>query len=377
MTDQSPLSRLSVRFGRLVNVAAPYQRVMALLITVLASGFLLGGAPGQADTPSALPDPSARLPQGDAAWEYWELNATFATGHRVSARVMITNFGPGSQSAIVLGHVTLPDGQIVEWDNGRKKSRWLLSDDKRKVDVGRSHLYMQDPIYIFDIDKERLHLNLRFAPDHVAPLASEKRLPEGYHTQTLAAGQAVTGQLWIADILQEEIPLSGFVSLTHSWGSASEAEVMLRRFELLSMEDQTSLEIVDLTTPDGTRFQWLAVTENSEMTYLTQDFEIAMEGRAPNYGAKKFWVPEKLLLTGAGVNGVVTLTDVTFSQNPLKVLPQPFRFMASFKSKPRRVWADASFELDIAGNADAPPVHRQGTGMAITTFMNPAKQPKK
>ncbi len=367
MTDQIPLL---LRFGG----SRRFVKVGAFILTLC---LLFGAAPDMGQAHTAPPDPSARLPEGDAAWEYWDLNAVFATGHRVSARFMITNFGPGSQSAVVLGHVTLPNGEIVEWENGRKKSRWLLSDDHRRLDVGRSHLYLDDPTYVLDIDKEELRMTLSFAPKQKNSHDADLTLPEGYQTQTLAVAQPMTGSLWIAGIVEEETPLNGFVSLTHSWGSRSEGDLALRRFELLSMEEDNGLEMVDLTTPDGARFQWLAISEKGEMTFLTQDFEIAMEGRAPNYRSKKFWVPEKLILTGSSVNGAVHMTGVTVSQNPLKVLPQPFRFLASFKSKPRRVWGQATFELDIKTSADAPPVRKTGAGLAVVTFLNPAKKPKK
>ena len=366
-----------------------FRRPAARLMVIMVSVFLLGGAPGTEpnpqDTPEPQhmqerlgpPDPAAQLPTGDDAWEYWDLNATFSSGHHITARFMITNFGPGSQSAVVLGHVTLPNGQIVEWDNGRKKSRWKLSENGRRIGVGSSHLYLEDPVYIFEIDKNFLNIKLQFAPEEGEHLKPDMNLPEGYHTQTLTTGQAVTGQLWIADIVEEEIELEGFITLTHSWSSESEADAMLRRIEILSMEEDSSLEVVDLTIPDGTHFQWLALTEKGIMTYITQDFEIALEGRAPNYRSKKFWVPERMHLTGAGVNGMVTLSQITSSRNPLKVLPQPFRFLASFASKPRLVWAQAPFELDIKIDESAPPVHRQGTGIAVMTFTNPVKPPKK
>ncbi|MDH5308130.1 MAG: hypothetical protein OEW02_13190, partial [Myxococcales bacterium] len=76
-------------------------------------------------------DPSARLPGGSAASEYWDLVAHFSAGHRVYARFQITNEGPGERNGLAFGHVIFPDGSVTPFQNGRRRDRWTLGPQGR------------------------------------------------------------------------------------------------------------------------------------------------------------------------------------------------------------------------------------------------------
>ena len=71
-------------------------------------------------------DPAARLASQGSASEYWDLVARLDSNHSVFARFMITNQGPGTRTALAVGHLVQPDGTVVPFHNGRRWGRWKI-----------------------------------------------------------------------------------------------------------------------------------------------------------------------------------------------------------------------------------------------------------
>ena len=77
---------------------------------------LAGIALPLAASPNGPPDRGDgawRLPSGESASEYFDLLVRLDSGHRVFARFLVTNEGPGGGSAAAFGHVIRPDGTVL------------------------------------------------------------------------------------------------------------------------------------------------------------------------------------------------------------------------------------------------------------------------
>ncbi len=76
------------------------------LVALLCASGPTAPAPGRpvaAGGGPAIADPAARLPGGDAGWEYWDFLARFDGGFVLAVRFLITNAGPGEQNGVVPG----------------------------------------------------------------------------------------------------------------------------------------------------------------------------------------------------------------------------------------------------------------------------------
>jgi hypothetical protein len=59
--------------------------------------------------------------------------------------------------------------------------------------------------------------------------------------------------------------------------------------------------------------------------------------------------------------------------NPMDIIPQPFRFLLSFKSKPRRIWAASTLTLNLDASPDREALRFDGTGVTSVTYLNPTR----
>ena len=79
-----------------------------------------------AAAPAPRGHPASRLADTGTASEYWDLVALFDSNHKLFARFMITNEGPGENTGIAYGHFVEPDGTTWFFSNGRREGRWHL-----------------------------------------------------------------------------------------------------------------------------------------------------------------------------------------------------------------------------------------------------------
>lgn len=369
MTIRARARKDARSLARVVLVLAP------LLLPVHAGGEASRDAVGH---PTLL-DPSARLLTGDEASEYWDLVARLDGGYHVFARFAITNVGPGKHTAVVIGHVVKPDGTTQLFKNGRRRHEWNISADRLRLDVGSSHLDLHGPEYQLSIQKRRTKIDLRFTPTRHTPSPRELAVP-GYEVELLDAGAAGQGSIWLEG-MSDPVSVRGRVGLVHTWATRNEARFVQRRFEFFSLQDDGSLYLIHLTTPQGDERRWLTVDNGAHNLHSSADFEVELGGAIRELERSRYWVPGFVQLAGAGTLGRVFLGPIFLEHDPLRIVPQPFRFLLSRKMQPHRVWSQPRFDV-VLGRGDetttvvsSDPLRIQGSGVAVTSFLNPVSQP--
>jgi len=316
-------------------------------------------------------DPAARLaPQGSAC-EYWDLVARLDSKHRVFARFMITNQGPGTRTALATGHLVQPDGTVVPFQNGRRWGRWKLGPERLRVEIGSSLLDLRGPVRRFEVDKRKkgIQIRLDYSPGQPRALR-EARGPGAYTIDLLELAEPVEGSVWVAG-MAEPLAVRGTIAVTHTRMEQGEPDLALRRIDVLSLDSEQGLFLSELTTPGGERSRWLVLRHRDQFVFDSGDFELQPESAAPAGGDPDYPIPRALLLRSPEIEGEIRLGRVLAQHDPLQALPQPFRLLLSFEMRPRRVWMDALLEVRLHADAEHPALHVRGSGIASVTYLNP------
>ncbi len=337
-----------------------------LLLVALAAGFV-----------AAVPergDPAARLSRSDGALEYWDLVARFEQGHRLVARVLVTNEGPGEQTAVGVGHLIQPDGEVVEFRNGRLQGSWTVSDDGRSLRIGSTQLGLSGPVRTLEYDnnKRGIEIRLRLRADGSArfPRAGE---PPDYRSDVLDLAAPVEATVLLPG-MTAPLALSGRAAFVHTWMDETEPSLVLRRIDVASLGPGVQVYLRDLTTPEGERHHWLVAVRDGRVLVETSEILVALEGRQEGT-SRGYPVPAALRLRGPGLAGRITLGRPLLEHNPLGALPQPFRFLLSFSMRPRRVWTDSSFSLRFDAAPGRAALDLEADGIASVSFLNPLESP--
>jgi hypothetical protein len=320
-------------------------------------------------------DAAARMSTADSASEYWDLTALFDTGHRVIGRFLITNEGPGKHSAVSVGHVVLPDGQAVNFRNGRRRARWSLDPKRLRIEIGSSLLDLQSPIRTFEYDNEDRGLKIRLAieADETIRRAGAKG-PGSYRVDLLDLSARAEGTLWTRG-MDAPIALSGRAALTHTWMDESEARLALRRFDFVSLEEEAAVFFYDLTTSGGKRLSWLAIEKAGQILYESEDLHVSLRGVLPQWSEPRYPLPAVLQFHNSELEGRIELGRILVHHEPLEDLPQPLRFLLSFRTRPKRVWTNSPFEVKVNPGSDRSYLRVRGTGIASVTYLNPLPSP--
>ncbi len=347
----------------------PKERGRRVLRSARLAGCLLALA--AAPPASHAVDPSARLLSGRSAWEYWDLIARLDTGHRITWRVLITNAGPGNRNGVAVGRVISPDGSIHGFDNGRRKSRWTLSGDRLDIDIGSSHLDLHGPVYRMQIDKSRVKLDLRITPERGIAVP-EAVTPDGYSLDVLAVSTPIEGTLWLEG-MDSALKVRGRAALTHTWAKQAEVALTRRRVEFFSLGSEDALFVIDLTTTEGDRSRWLHWRRASQSAFASSEFALHLGGEARGRGNSSYWVPADLVLEGEEVAGRIRVGRTLAEVNPLAFLPGPIRFLLSLAMRPRRVWTESTFEVELATHRDRERLG--GKGLVVVSFLDELGRP--
>lgn len=328
---------------------------------------LLGGV-ATADGPSSVPEPGARLPSGSHASEYWDLAAHFVSGHRVYARFLITNEGPGERNGVAIGHVITPEGVAVEFRNGRLEDRWTLGRDGRRLEIGSSLLDLSASTRQLQITKKRkgVRLLLDWASD-----ASGIRMPRPdgspYHLDLLNLGTPVAGSLWVRG-MEAAIEVQGRIALTHTWIEKSENEVALRRIDVVTLDGDTTLFLSDLTAPDGARWQSVVLAAPSGSVAVAHSD--APPPLGPATSGDDYPIPAHIPVALPLANGSITLGESLLRLDPLDALPLAVKMVYSFGARPHRIWVDARVDLARGRAAEAAALPLGKIGVAALTFLD-------
>ena len=323
-------------------------------------------------------NPAARLLPGEFAYERWELTARFDSGHFFFTEFLITNLGFGDRNAAVIGHVIQPNGQSRRFRTGRRESRWELSPDRLRMEVGSSWLDQHGPKNALQVKKKRTHVALDFYPSGSA-LWSTDFPPSGYAIDLLDPAARAEGDVWVKG-MAEPAPIQGSVAVTHSWTNAAESDLVLRRLEFFSLPSadntipEMSLYLADLTTPQGTQSRWLVAKNGHQVVHQAHNFDVTFDGEVQNVG--NYHVPQQLHFESERFKGSIQLNQLLLRHDPLDDIPQPFRFLIALKLKPRRVWLLSPFHITFQSDQTSEPMHLTGTGVTKVSFLNPLPRPE-
>jgi hypothetical protein len=312
----------------------------------------------------------SRLGTGSSAQEYWDIVARFDSNYSLFTRFLITNEGPGERTAVASWYLVAPDGVMVPFRNGRRRSRWSLSSDGARIEIGSSVFDQRGSVHSLEYEsgKRGIRVKLRFTPE--GPVARADLGSAGdYAVDLLDVGTPVVGTIWLEG-MAEPLAVSGSISVTHNWMERSETDLALRRIDF-SSEDQgdASVYLSHLTEPSGERHSWLVVERRGGIVHRTEAFEVEVE--AERVGSAPYPLPTRLKIVGDGIEGTITPGPRLVQVDPLRDIPQPFRFLLSFKTRPQRVWAQASYQVTIRADPDLPAITLQGNGIATVTYLNP------
>ncbi len=320
-----------------------------------------------------IPNPAARLPEGEDASEHWDLTVRLNSGHLLFARFLITNLGPGERNGVAVGQVIRPDGSVKKFRNSRSRERWSLSADGRRLDVLSSHLDLREPVYRLEIDKDSVRIDLRFSPRSARSLPATA-LPDSYGFDLLAMGAAATGTLWVKP-MEDAISVEGSATLTHAWSTRKEEDLFLRQVELFADTPAGPLYLTEFRGPEGDSRRWYAADVAgrpvSEAGFPV-DFGGPRPGASPGAAG---YVPAVVEAGAAGLSGRLAVGDAVLEYDPLEELPQFWRVLASVRLQPRRLWFRTTGELSLsAGTCDASAGRAEEPLLAVT-FPNLLKLP--
>lgn len=313
--------------------------------------------------------PISRISSSGSASEYWDIVARFDSNHSLFARFLITNQGPGDRTAVATWYLVDPDGMVVPFRNGRRKSRWTLSPDGARLEIGSSVLDQRGSVHSLEYDstKRGIKIHLRFAP--TGPVAStDTGRDSQYAIDLLDIGTPVVGSLWLRG-MSEPLAVNGSISVTHTWMEAGESDLALRRIEFSSAAEGDGVYLSVLTEPAGDRHHWLVVKRDGETVFQTSDFHLEID--TPPRWRKGYPMPASLRIVGAGIEGSIDAGPLLVEVSPLEDIPQPFRFLLSFRTRPRRLWALASFDVRFRADPNLPAISLHGSGVTTVTYLNP------
>jgi hypothetical protein len=315
---------------------------------------------------------AARMSSGAAATEYWDLTAWLASGHRMLARFLVTNQGPGVHTAAAVGHLILPDGDVVPFKWGRTRDAWTLGAGGRRLTIAKTALDLGGPAIVVEVDSEKRGIKLRLEIARPTPLVVTEAAPDGYAV-AVAMPAPAQGRVWLRgmDAARE---VAGVAALTHTWMERPEGELLRRRAELLSTNGDVALYLLDLTLADGARRSTALASRASAVLAraddVVLDFAGATAGSDTRYPLARRWDAR-----GAAIGVRVNVARELLSWDPLEILPQPFRALVALWGRPRRVWADATADISVALPGEKTRLRIRGDGVIAVTYARPLAQP--
>jgi hypothetical protein len=317
-------------------------------------------------------DRLSHLSDGDSASEYWDIVAHFNSNHHLFARFLITNEGPGNRTAVATWQLIDPNGKRTEFRNGRRKKRWTLNTDGNRIEIGSSIFDQSGSVHRLEYDSTKRGIRVAFQYAPKGPVAWPRSAGDRYRFDLLELTTPVTGTIWLEG-MDETASVSGTISITHTWMEESESDLTLRRIDFASTGSEPAVFLSDWTTPSGEREHWLVAARNGEVLVQTSDFELDLVD-PPNQNRGDYPTPSELRISSSALEGSIQRGSTLAEVNPLDEIPQPFRFLLSFKLRPHRVWARASFEVRLLAGQDTPETVLKGSGVSTITYTNPLPQ---
>ena len=358
--------------------------------------------PTRPSAPRKVLDPAARLLREDDASEAWTLFIELESGHRITQRFLLSNAGPGEHNAVAIGHLSEPGRAPFRYENGRRRPRWTLSEDRLFFDIAASHLDLHRPRGELRITKEDIEIRLffDFAAQGPSSRVPAERLPPGYHVDVLALGAATQGSIK-APWMDRPLESKGRAWLVHTWTEKDESDLLSRRVEVFGRTRQTSFYGIQLAGRGDWQSAWALASDaehgmiESRINVPGQWNQSAIRGTSSDYP-----LPGAFQIRDEPFSGQITLGQEWLRFDPLEVIPQPFRWFIRRSSQPQEVWADARIEVTLLVTPEIPPLPNAGettsaktvegsrsrretedetakrsvTGVASITFLNPTSR---
>jgi hypothetical protein len=310
-------------------------------------------------------DAALRLPEGDSAWEAYELVAVLDRGFHVTARFMVTNEGPGQHSAVNFGHVVRPGAAPVPFQNGRREGKWRLAADGRRIEIGSSLLVLGDGVRHFEVDNDKRGIKVFLDWEASASARSAPELVPGYRIDVLELATPVRASIQVGDMTAPRV-LEGTLALTRSRAQASESDLVQRRSDVVGVEPGSPFYLVALSPPkDVLPVAWLSLGTNPDAASRAD-----VHTRGALVGAEGYAVPKEWKLSGPDWSGSLTLGESKLEVDPLGALPTFLRMVYSLRGRPHRSWIDAHFELSLATGPSQPARRLSGAAIAVLTFLD-------
>jgi len=329
----------------------------AMTAVILVSWATLAFADAE-PTPGPLPDPSARLLEGDDASEYWTLFVELESGHRIGQRFLLTNAGPGKHTAVAVGHLIEPGRAPYRYENGRRRARWTLSEDRLFLDIAASHLDLHRPTGQLLITKDdiEIRLSFEFSKSDLSTSVPRHRLPDGFAIDILAVAAPTTGSIH-APWMEAPIETTGRTWMAHTWSEQAEASVIDRRIDLYAADDQNVFYGLQLRSGESYRNHFYLGRDASGRIIESpiNDKQVWLESSLPLNAQRSssYPLPAAFDLGGQRPRRI-TLVGEWLRFDPLDVIPNPFRWFIRRVTRPQEVWADAEFDVTLWSASETP-----------------------
>jgi len=207
----------------------------AFAVGLCGVGLLLLAIRAVAAEPSPVPPNTtlaARVSSGPTAMEYWDVTAWLESGDRFFARFLVTNQGPGEQTAAAVGHLVLAGGEVVPFKWGRRHDAWTLGPGGGSLKIAKAALVLDGPALVVEVDSAKRGIELRLEIARTAPLLATRPLATGYGLDVAMPAPA-HGRIRTRG-MDAPRAVVGTGAVTHTWTERPEGEVLRRRVELLA-----------------------------------------------------------------------------------------------------------------------------------------------
>ncbi len=321
--------------------------------------------------PRPVLDPAARLLSEDEASEAWTLFIELDTGHRITQRFLLTNVGPGEHSAVAVGHLVEPGRAPYRYENGRRRARWTLSDDRLFFDIAASHLDLHRPKGELRITKDDIEIRMFFDFNAHAPSARvpSAALPPDYHVDVLAIGAPTHGTI-LAPWMTTPVEARGQAWLVHTWTPREEARLLARRTEIYGSGSETSFYGIQLRGNGDWTSGWsVAATAGGHVIESTINVATPWGERTAT-GSGAYPTPGGFDLSDSAFSGPIALDREWLRFDPLDVIPQPFRWFIRRSSRPQEVWADARIGVSLSSASGSPSLPHPGETTSANGSVN-------
>ncbi len=305
--------------------------------------------------------------------EYWDAIAWLESGHRVFARFLVTNQGPGVGTAAAVGHLVLPSGETVPFKWGRRRDAWSLGPGGLRLEIAKAVLDLSGPTVVVAVNSEKRGIALRLEIARQGRLVRTEPLSNGYAVDVVMPAPA-RARVWVRgmDGAREVV---GTAALTHTWMERPEGDLLRQRVELLAREGEVALYLSDFTLADGRRRSLVVASRAGRAIHEADDAAITfgsatLAGSDPRYPLATRW-----RVLGSTLEARVDVLRELVRMNPLDILPQPFRMLLALGGRPQRVWADATVDVTAKPRAGEVTVSARGSGIVAWTFARPLDRP--